>query len=64
MEFDWLDLPSQLINWLQAQNGLKINGKPIETRADLEKVFFTSSWGRRSFRFSIESIRKFEYDLI
>ncbi|KAL5340810.1 hypothetical protein BJX70DRAFT_396506 [Aspergillus crustosus] len=36
---DWLDLPTELIDWLQGQNGLKIDGDAIESREDLERAF-------------------------
>lgn len=36
---DWFDLPSELIDWLQGQDGLKIDGDAIESREELERVF-------------------------
>lgn len=35
----WEDVPRPLVSWLQAQNGLKINGKTITNREMLETAF-------------------------
>lgn len=36
---DWFDLPTVLIEWIQRQDGLKIGGKAIESRRELETAF-------------------------
>ncbi|KAL2827618.1 hypothetical protein BDW59DRAFT_56422 [Aspergillus cavernicola] len=36
---DWFDLPTELIDWLQGQDGLKIDGNPIDNREGLETAF-------------------------
>lgn len=36
---DWFDLPTVLVEWLQCQDGLKIGGKAIESRTELERAF-------------------------
>ncbi|KAJ6183754.1 hypothetical protein N7519_005055 [Penicillium mononematosum] len=35
----WFLLPPKLVEWLQSQDGLKIKGKEIESREDLERAF-------------------------
>lgn len=35
----WFDLPTELIDWLQAQDGLKTDGQAIESREELERCF-------------------------
>lgn len=37
--FDWLDLPQPFIDWLQQQDGLRIDRKPMASRTDLEIAF-------------------------
>lgn len=36
---DWFELPTELIEWLQGQDGLKIGGKAMESRRELERAF-------------------------
>lgn len=36
---DWFSLPTELIEWIQGQDGLKIGGKAIESRTELVRAF-------------------------
>jgi hypothetical protein len=38
-DFDLSHLPQELFTWLQTQEGLRIDGRTIENRKDLERVF-------------------------
>lgn len=38
-ESDWYSLPQAMRDWLQEQDGLKIDGVPIESREELENAF-------------------------
>lgn len=35
----WEDIPTDLSDWLQSQDGLKIDGSPLSTRQQLEEAF-------------------------
>lgn len=56
---DFEDLPIELQSWIQSQDGLKIHGKPVTNRKDLELVFVLLDIGRRySKHFSTEDLAR------
>ncbi|KAJ0423857.1 hypothetical protein BJY00DRAFT_309673 [Aspergillus carlsbadensis] len=38
-ELDWIQLPTELVNWLQNQDGLKVDQGAINTREEVERAF-------------------------
>jgi hypothetical protein len=39
VEFDWIQLPTELANWLQNRDGLKIDQDAMNTRGEIESAF-------------------------
>jgi hypothetical protein len=50
VDSDWFDLHTEIVDWLQGQDGLKISGVAIESREEPETVFLLLSCGKNTLQ--------------
>jgi hypothetical protein len=50
VDSDWFDLHTEIIDWLQGQDGLKSSGVAIESREELETVFLLLGCGKNTLQ--------------